>query len=71
MESSSPLLRLNWADLWKTLRGYLITVAGFAIVAFAQIITDLDFGTFNLFIAPLAGALIEIGRRLMRDYEKK
>ena len=68
MKSNSPLGHINWIDVWKVVRGMLITIAGFAIVIGAQVLSGLDLGTWNIFIAPLAGGLIEFGRRLMNDY---
>jgi len=68
MKSNSPLGKINWVDVWKVARGMLITIAGFAIVIIGQVLADIDLGTWNIFAAPLLAALIELGRRLMRNY---
>ena len=67
-QSSSPKFSLNKEDLYKTGRGTLITFAGILIVVFGQILLDVDLGNWNLIIAPLSPALIELGRRFIRDY---
>ena len=68
MESKSSKFKINWDDVWKTARGTLITVAGFAVVIVGQVLVDIDLGFWNIMAAPIAGGLIELGRRLMRDY---
>jgi len=68
MKSNSPLGKINWVDVWKTVRGMLITIGGFAIVIGGQTLAGIDLGMWNLLVAPTAAGLIEIGRRLMKDY---
>ena len=68
MESKSLRFNINWVDVWKTVRGMLITVAGFALVIGGQVLVGIDLGVWNVVVAPVAGGLIELGRRYMRNY---
>lgn len=77
MENTSSKYSLNKTDLYKVLRGGLVTVAGTALAYFASIYMQIDwtvhYGSLvlnlNAFLIPLFGALIELARRFLSEYK--
>lgn len=85
MHSDSPFGRINWIDLWKTVRGGLVTFVGFVLVeGMIALQTNLqtcqdmpadcqfDFGNFSIVLpsaVTLMGMAIELVRRLVKDHK--
>lgn len=86
MRSSSIFLQLNGVDLWKTVRGGLVTFGGFILVeglialrtnleicADAPADCQFNFGDLNVAlptVVTLTGMVIELMRRWLTDHNK-
>jgi len=79
MESSSPLFRLNWVDIFKGLRGSLVVfAAAFTVGGLQEILAQLEAGAIDLGQVnfardiAIAGAsfLLEEARRYFKNYSK-
>lgn len=86
MQSTSPLFKLNWIDVWKSFRGSLLTFSGFVLVqGMIALQTELqncvaesvgcqfDFGAFSFALpaaVSLVGMLLDLIRRWLTDHSK-
>lgn len=68
MNTDSPRLSLNKADLYKTGRGFLIVLAGTTLTFIASNIGNFDFGPYTALVVAMASSLVELGRRYLAGY---
>jgi hypothetical protein len=68
MESTSPKYQLNWADMYKAVRGLLVILAGAALTHFVDTIPHVDFAIYTLVVVSVSSTLIELARRYLINY---
>ncbi len=77
MQSISPQFRLDWVDLYKSLRGWLVVFVGtFGTIFLGQLQMTFSSGTFptdlsGIFLAikiATVATIVELGRRYMTDH---
>lgn len=79
LKNTSPEYSLNFVDMFKVLRGALVTLGGTMITYFANSYTSIsysfDFKGSHYDLTPIAvvvfSALIEVARRFLSNYSSK
>lgn len=84
MDNASKKFRINWVDIYKTLRGTLLNYAAIGVLAIVAVVAnDYVNWNYNVCIAPeqcidfkflmipLVGGALEIARRFFTDLRKK
>jgi len=77
MENKSPKFRVDLVDIWKVSRGALLTAFASILTVIGAQYANIDYRfctetacySFAFIAVPVIGALLELGRRFLSNYQ--
>lgn len=62
-QTGSDRFELNKEDMWKVGKGLLVAAGGAALTYIAEVVTQVDFGSWTPVVVAGASVLVNLGRK--------